>query len=517
MKNILILMLMAYGTYVYYSDAVVYMGEDRVQAYEISGQLAVRVESLTPLGFLAKWDSREWTYRLNDMRLAPHWDPRGGTLSYWGERGWNRRHYSHDDILPLVNNGVAGTLVPSDIRFVLNGIDIPAYSIGGSSFFLLDDIAANTYILEMHGDAIHIVATRYNTWQSDIGPVDTYRLTMMHSPMNIPFRLVSFVPTVDGVPLDTSFPYGINPGGPSSGWPPHFPHMFVPLAATLDALGLGFEWDYESGVFRVNNDGVSFGEFQGEVPDFLEVIDAHAVRMDIYGIEMYRSPLLYDGIVYVDIRDIAAIIGWDAGTRDIIRRRPLPHARDTEFGPIRHAVMDYAFNDNHFFELMDYNISVQGDTFLDQSPSFTTQAILVTNKENGEESMYIPMASAGARLSPNIEMFGFAGVRTGPRVGSPGNFISFTVDAPMGIGYEAVRAMFMVDGADIHISPIGTGVEIMEIGTAHLRFDLPGASSFAATGRYVYHSHTQILIYGDHIFVPVDFLAALFGYNLHQP
>lgn len=316
--RLLAAILFAVSISVNYSDAAIYIGDERIQAYEIGGRPAIHVESLPAFGFDILWDSREWTLRVSDRRMysgvfagaSPY---EGGFFTFWDGEAWVNRFYARAEIEPPAQSaGVAGALADSDIRFVLNGKDIPAHSADGRSFFLLEDMEANGYIIDHSNGRTSIRAQKFQIKQSDIGPINAVGIHTAHIHMNpSAHERIAFIPLVDGIPIHTARPYALMP---SRGRLRQNAPVYVPLAATIEALGHFWSWDAVNHIFMIHGGPLSFEPSTNhELGDLAETPDLFEVWLSIEvesGDDESRlfAAYVHNEVVYVSLAQIASAL-----------------------------------------------------------------------------------------------------------------------------------------------------------------------------------------------------------------
>jgi len=183
-------------------------------------------------------------------------------------------------------------------------------------------------------------------------------------------------------------------------------------------------------------------------------------------------------------------------------------------GEIRYITFDPEFYEAHSLRLVDFCINVVGNTFFEENPEFVATGIVATNNETGDEQIFLPMGSAGARLSPpfSFSYEFFAGGRF--HRGSSNVFIFQMLGGETGIqrNYQ-----FNDRNALLNINPIeSTAIGIPYVYSTRMYFVArgtfvyfisPGPSSgmtdsLRATG----------VFFGGQLFMPVELITQAWGY-----
>lgn len=529
-----------------YSGTPVFISGIRIQAYDIDGKLAVRCEDLADCGFDTIWDGRGSVFRVNHNPTAAKGTPVGIYFTYWN--GWrfeSEIRQSWEKEPDIKTSGIAGVLIDSDIRVVLNGVDIDAYFIEGSSFILVDDFAEHGYNYGYGSDdSISLYFLDNVVLNSDIGPVDITGLEYSRQPPEMTgggaTRMEYFAPQFDGFSIKTSNPYAIWQGFNQTINNP--PGANVPLLATLEALGLGWEWDYNANMFTVIYDGYADYElYDGEtdsmgmaVGDYSEIIAAIEIDMSFQTITSDREhvksgsphvsslglskPYLYDGVVYVQIQELAALLGWESTRTNMYQAGYM----DKGLGEIRFTFYDKVFNQEHIFELAEYTVRVDGDTFIDHSPTFSTKALRVTNRGTGEERIYIPMNTADKTLTPDYS-FAYSHSFGGRFRADDINAFLFTIYMPEDWSFDDAEKtgtyQYGNRNADMYFTLAANQGEITGVRGAPVYFAVENVSLtyFDAPGESFGMTTSAIrdtgLFYDDTLYVSIEFLAQAFGYR----
>ena len=225
----------------YYTDIKAYLKDTPIKAYNIGGRTVIEAESLNWFyGFDVVWNGNSRTVTVDDHG-------NNATMLQAGQK---------IDEVTGTPGTVAGTYYYTDIKTTLNGEPIESYNIGGATVIPLEAMAEHGYDVMWDAEKREIrVRFAAVSMDTDLGTFHSEAaFTKNHEYM---CAVYDGAVTIDGKQLVTAFPkYYILSWQNTA---------FVPIKPTLDALGLSYSFEQETGTLAITYDG-ELAEFESTEP-----------------------------------------------------------------------------------------------------------------------------------------------------------------------------------------------------------------------------------------------------------
>lgn len=241
---------------VYYTDVKAYIKDIPIEVFDIEGEIVVECENLESYGFFVAWDSNERV-----LRLAEN--------VYETEELKNKSNTLINEDKHNTEN-IAKKYYCSDIVTYLNGKKIKSYNVDGKTLIPIKGMADCGYIVKWDEQKKEFkVNFDKVTIETDIGKCNISDYSSMTEPLRY---AVTYNGTIefDDNTLDIEILYLCG-----------YYTSYILLKATLEALNIPFEWDFETSTLNINFDESNITQINISDP-----IDSKNLYYDIKEIEM---------------------------------------------------------------------------------------------------------------------------------------------------------------------------------------------------------------------------------------
>lgn len=325
--------------HVYYTDIKAYMKGELINSYNLGGETGIICEDLRwYYGFDVEWkpDTRElW---VDDNVKVSQTYPIPEELDVKPDISQNVRNLPKDyyQAMDGTVGEIAKDVYATDIQAYLNGNPIRSYNIDGQTIIICEDLREFGYDVQWDETARTLTIwpiRELKTADSDLGRV-VLSEDLTTNPRGMRHIKYPYTLEIDGQYVDLAVPQGV--------WRAWYQAtMYVPLKATLEALGQTYTWDEATNTLTVTTKPPVFeaGATKLESGDGEPFDELYAVHMHITvdgepfvvksgpttssptiapPTRRVVEPVLYDGVVYIPLNAIADMIGYDCPAWDAL-------------------------------------------------------------------------------------------------------------------------------------------------------------------------------------------------------